>query len=78
MGSPISGLIAETVLQRLERLGFAVISPNFWRTNIDDTVIIQEDQASVRPLYLTVVCMLCSGMIYLNNRLLAFKRFNRS
>ncbi len=29
MGSPISGFIAEAVLQRLERLVFAVIAPKF-------------------------------------------------
>ncbi len=78
MGSPISGLIAETVMQRLERLVLAAISPKFRRRNIEDTVIIQEDQASVRLLYLAAVCILCSGVIYLNNRLLAFQRFNRS
>ncbi len=45
MGSPISGLIAEAVLQRLERLVFAVIAPKFWKRYAYDTfVIIKEDQ----------------------------------
>ncbi len=33
MGSPISGLIAEAVLQRLERKVFTDISPKFWKRN---------------------------------------------
>ncbi len=45
MGSPISGLIAEAVLQRLEGLVFAVIAPKFWKRNVDDTFfIIKKDQ----------------------------------
>ncbi len=44
MGSPISGLFAEAVLQRLERLVFAVIAPKFWKGYVDDTfVIIKKD-----------------------------------
>ncbi len=45
MGSPISGLIAEAVLQRLERKVFADISLKFWKRYVNDTfVIIQENQ----------------------------------
>ncbi len=45
MGSSISGLIAEAVLQRLERKVFADISPKFWKRYVDDTfVTIQENQ----------------------------------
>ncbi len=44
MGSPISGLFAEAVLRRLERLVFAVIAPKFWKRYFDDTfVIIKKD-----------------------------------
>ncbi len=47
MGSPISGLIAEAVLQRLERVVFAVTSPRFWKRYFDDTfVIIKQDNLS--------------------------------
>ncbi len=47
MGSPISGLIAEAVLQRFERVAFAVISPKFWKLYVDDTfVIIEQDNFS--------------------------------
>ncbi len=47
MGSPISGLIAEAVLQRLERVVFAVISPKFWKSYVDDTFeIIKQDNLS--------------------------------
>ncbi len=46
-GSPISGLIAGAVLQRLERVVFAVISPKFWKRYVDDTlVIIKQDNLS--------------------------------
>ncbi len=45
MGSPISGLITEAVLQWLERLIFAVIAPKFWERCVDYTfVIIKKDQ----------------------------------
>ncbi len=44
MGSPISGLFAEAVLQRLERLVFAVIAPQLWKRYAADTfVIIMKD-----------------------------------
>ncbi len=44
MGSPISGLIAEAVLQRLKRKVFADISPIFWKRYVDDTSVdIQEN-----------------------------------
>ncbi len=47
MGFPIFGLIAEAVLQRLKRLVFAVITPEFWRRHVDDTFsVIKKDQVS--------------------------------
>ncbi|BHF69613.1 hypothetical protein SprV_0301265900 [Sparganum proliferum] len=45
MGSPISGFIAEAVLQRLESLVFQHHKPKFWARYVDDTfVIIERDQ----------------------------------
>ncbi len=47
MDSPMSGLIAEVVLQRLEKLVFAVIFPKFCKLYVDDTfVIIKQDNLS--------------------------------
>ncbi len=40
MGSPIFGLIAEAVLQRLERTVLTVIFPKFWNRYVDDTFAI--------------------------------------
>nr|VZI48083.1 unnamed protein product [Spirometra erinaceieuropaei] len=40
MGSPLSGLIAEAVLQRLERLVFRLYSPKFWARYVDDTFVV--------------------------------------
>ncbi|BHF84376.1 hypothetical protein SprV_0902752700 [Sparganum proliferum] len=40
MGSPLSRLIAEAVLQRLERLVFSSYSPKFWARYVDDTFVI--------------------------------------
>nr|VZI09429.1 unnamed protein product [Spirometra erinaceieuropaei] len=45
MGSPISGLLAEAVLQRLESLVFRHHRPKFWARYVDDTfVVIEQDQ----------------------------------
>ncbi|BHF59089.1 hypothetical protein SprV_0100204400 [Sparganum proliferum] len=45
MGSPISGFIAEAVLQRLESLVFQYHKPKFWAPYVDDTfVVIERDQ----------------------------------
>nr|VZI05054.1 unnamed protein product [Spirometra erinaceieuropaei] len=45
MGSPISGFIAEAVLQRLESLVFQHNKPKFWARYVDDTfVVIDWDQ----------------------------------
>ncbi|BHF60103.1 hypothetical protein SprV_0100306400 [Sparganum proliferum] len=45
MGSPISGFIAEAVLQRLESLVFQHHKPQFWARYVDDTfVVIVRDQ----------------------------------
>nr|VZI15733.1 unnamed protein product [Spirometra erinaceieuropaei] len=45
MGSPISGFIAEVVLQRLESLVFQYHRPKFWAPCVDDTfVVIEQNQ----------------------------------
>ncbi|BHF84495.1 hypothetical protein SprV_0902764600 [Sparganum proliferum] len=45
MGSPISGFIADAVLQRLESLVFQHHKPKFWARYVDDTfVVIDRDQ----------------------------------
>nr|VZI24205.1 unnamed protein product [Spirometra erinaceieuropaei] len=45
MGSPISGFIAEAVLQRLESLVFQHHRPKFWARYVNDTfVVIERDQ----------------------------------
>ncbi|BHF84539.1 hypothetical protein SprV_0902769000 [Sparganum proliferum] len=45
MESPISGFIAEAVLQRLESLVFQHHKPKFWVRYVDDTfVVIDRDQ----------------------------------
>ncbi|BHF74453.1 hypothetical protein SprV_0501753900 [Sparganum proliferum] len=40
MGSPISGLIAELVLQLIEHLVFTKYQPKFWARYVDDTFAI--------------------------------------
>nr|VZI53306.1 unnamed protein product [Spirometra erinaceieuropaei] len=40
MGSPLSGFIAEAVLQRLETLVFATYKPKFWARYVDDTFVV--------------------------------------
>ncbi|BHF76880.1 hypothetical protein SprV_0501998000 [Sparganum proliferum] len=40
MGSPLSGPIAEAVLQRLERLVFSSYPPKFWARYVDDTFVV--------------------------------------
>ncbi|BHF76602.1 hypothetical protein SprV_0501970100 [Sparganum proliferum] len=40
MGSPISGLIAEVVLQRVEHLVFPKYQPKFWASYVDDTFVV--------------------------------------
>ncbi|BHF84762.1 hypothetical protein SprV_0902791400 [Sparganum proliferum] len=42
LGSPISGLIAEAVLQRLELLAFRHHKPKFWARYVDDTFVVTE------------------------------------
>ncbi|BHF62572.1 hypothetical protein SprV_0200555400 [Sparganum proliferum] len=45
MGSPISSLVAELVLQELEEVAFSHYKPAFWRRYVDDTfVIIEKDK----------------------------------
>nr|VZI27324.1 unnamed protein product [Spirometra erinaceieuropaei] len=47
MGSPVSGLIAEAVLQKLEKRLFGECKPKFWALYVDDTfVIINQDKMS--------------------------------
>nr|VZI39054.1 unnamed protein product [Spirometra erinaceieuropaei] len=40
MGSPISGLLAELVLHRLEEVVFQTIKPKLWLRYVDDTFVI--------------------------------------
>nr|VZH95887.1 unnamed protein product [Spirometra erinaceieuropaei] len=40
MGSPLSGLIAEAVLQRLEQQVFSSYPPKFWARYVDDTFVV--------------------------------------
>ncbi|BHF62895.1 hypothetical protein SprV_0200588300 [Sparganum proliferum] len=40
MGSPTSGLIAEVVLQKLEKRQFGEYKPKFWARYVDDTFVI--------------------------------------
>ncbi|BHF84229.1 hypothetical protein SprV_0902738000 [Sparganum proliferum] len=47
MGSPISGLIAEAVLQKLEKRLFGEYKPEFWARYVGDTfVIIDQDKTN--------------------------------
>ncbi|BHF69945.1 hypothetical protein SprV_0301299200 [Sparganum proliferum] len=47
MGSPISSLVAELVLQELEKVAFSQYKPAFWRRYVEDTfVIIEKDKLS--------------------------------
>ncbi|BHF81654.1 hypothetical protein SprV_0802478700 [Sparganum proliferum] len=47
MGSPISSLVAELVVQELEKVAFCHYKPAFWRRYVDDTfVIIVKDKLS--------------------------------
>ncbi|BHF81286.1 hypothetical protein SprV_0702441600 [Sparganum proliferum] len=47
MGSPISSLAADLVLQELEKVAFSHYKPAFWRRYLDDTfVIIEKDKLS--------------------------------
>ncbi|BHF62818.1 hypothetical protein SprV_0200580400 [Sparganum proliferum] len=55
-GSPISGLIAETVLQRLESLVLRHHRPKFWARYVDDTfVVIERDQVLTFQEHLNAV-----------------------
>jgi hypothetical protein len=48
MGSSISGLVAEVVLQKLEKLAFQKLKPTLWVRYVDDTfVIIRKDAFAV-------------------------------
>ncbi|BHF60453.1 hypothetical protein SprV_0100341800 [Sparganum proliferum] len=56
MGSPISGFIAEAVLQRLESLVFQHHKPKFWVRYVDDTfVIIERDRVLTFQEHLNTV-----------------------
>nr|VZI45993.1 unnamed protein product [Spirometra erinaceieuropaei] len=56
MGSPISGFIAEAVLQRLESLVFQHHRPKFWARDVDDTfVVIERDQVLTFQEHLNAV-----------------------
>nr|VZI28173.1 unnamed protein product [Spirometra erinaceieuropaei] len=56
MGSPISGLIAEAVIQRLESLVIRHHRPKFWAQYVDDTfVVIERDQVLTFKEHLNAV-----------------------
>ncbi|BHF77126.1 hypothetical protein SprV_0502022900 [Sparganum proliferum] len=56
MGSPISGFIAEAVLQRLEALVFQHHKPKFWARYVGDTfVVIERDQVLTFQEHLNAV-----------------------
>nr|VZI26444.1 unnamed protein product [Spirometra erinaceieuropaei] len=56
MGSPISGFIAEAVLQRLESPVFQHHRPKFWVGYVDDTfVVIERDQVLTFKEHLNAV-----------------------
>ncbi|BHF84239.1 hypothetical protein SprV_0902739000 [Sparganum proliferum] len=56
VGSPISGFIAEAVLQRLELLVFQHHKPKFWARYVDDTfVVIERDQVLTFQEHLNAV-----------------------
>ncbi|BHF79201.1 hypothetical protein SprV_0602232000 [Sparganum proliferum] len=56
MGSPISGFIAEAVLQRIESLVFQHHRPKFWAGYEDDTfVVIEQDQVLTFKEHLNAV-----------------------
>ncbi|BHF74668.1 hypothetical protein SprV_0501775400 [Sparganum proliferum] len=56
MGSPISGFIAEAVLQQLESLVFQHHRPKFWARYVDDTfVVIERDQVLTSKKHLNAV-----------------------
>ncbi|BHF59433.1 hypothetical protein SprV_0100239000 [Sparganum proliferum] len=56
MGSPISGFIAEAVLQRLESLVFQHHKPKFWAPYVDDIfVVIERDQVLTFKEHLNAV-----------------------
>ncbi|BHF61561.1 hypothetical protein SprV_0100453600 [Sparganum proliferum] len=56
MGSPISGLIAEAVLKRVESLVLRHHRPKFWARYVDDTfVVIERDQVLAFKEHLNAV-----------------------
>nr|VZI51017.1 unnamed protein product [Spirometra erinaceieuropaei] len=56
LGSRISGLIAEAILQRLESLVFRQHRPKFWAPYVDDTfVVIERDQVLTLKEHLNAV-----------------------
>ncbi|BHF83699.1 hypothetical protein SprV_0902684300 [Sparganum proliferum] len=56
LGSPISGLIAEAVLQRLQSLVFRHHRPKFWARYVGDTyVVIGRDQVLIFREHLNAV-----------------------
>nr|VZI35918.1 unnamed protein product [Spirometra erinaceieuropaei] len=48
MGSPISGFIAEALLQRLKSLVFQHHRPKFWARYVDDAIVVIERDQVVR------------------------------
>jgi hypothetical protein len=57
MGSPISGLLAEIVMQHLEEIAMRVIKPKLWVRYVDDTFVIlkNSDVPNVHEYINTIV-----------------------
>nr|VZI37488.1 unnamed protein product [Spirometra erinaceieuropaei] len=55
MGSPISGLIVEAVLPRLESLVFRHHRPKFWARYVDGTLVIERNQVLTFKEHLNAV-----------------------
>nr|VZI23179.1 unnamed protein product [Spirometra erinaceieuropaei] len=48
MGSPISGFLAEALLQKLESIALPTVNPKLWLRYVDDTfVIVKKDQLNL-------------------------------
>ncbi len=56
MGSPVSSVIAEAVLQELEETAFRISLPTFWARYVDDTfMIVRQDQLGALEEHLTSI-----------------------
>ncbi len=59
MGSPISVLIAEAVLQRFEAKVFKTFTPKLWKRYVDDTFGVRPSAAFLRPIKSAHTCAEC-------------------